>query len=108
MEDIQRDSGVVRIRLDNPRHATSSSSSPDETTDLIIIGTKETVADALLLINHHVRHTAGQQKREGKQTIRRCIIQLATALFSSALAVPSSLCLLYCDLRWSSSTRCRS
>jgi len=58
MDQIQKDSGVVRIRLDNPRHATASSASPDETTDLIIIGTKETVADALLLINHHVNtHT---------------------------------------------------
>lgn len=50
IDQIKKDSGVVRLRLDNDK----STDDPNSTVDLIIIGTKDTVEDAVLLLEHHM------------------------------------------------------
>jgi len=62
MDQIQRDSGVVRIRLDNDKKSekdatstsSSTASSDDSTVDLVITGTNESVSNAILLLDHHM------------------------------------------------------
>lgn len=76
MESIQRDSGVVRIRLDTHK----PTDDPNATVDLILIGTKETVADALLLLNHHMEflntvNQLSQDERDLNDEVRKMNIE---------------------------------
>lgn len=81
MAQIQRDSGVVKIRLvDMNQNDPATAADPEATVDLIIIGTKENVADALLLLNHHMEflNTVNQlsgEERELNDEVRKLNIE---------------------------------